>query len=270
MDNSIGHSSVSAPVANHTIFPRVFAPVEFPPEIWCDIAAVASADSVLTLRQISRDLRSIVDSIDQANLNRINQGTDSSVDLYQSDDGVRSVARDPATQRAMARDENISPALQEFFAHSNDAHVRWRLASNPSLSSDAAQQTLAQDQDEWVREALAGNSSLTSDAQQEALAQDQNAGVRASLAGNRSLTSDARQEALAQDQNAEVRASLARNSSLSSEAAQQTLAQDQNKWVRMALAGNFSLSSEAAKERLASDPNRHVRMFLRRIVPGDR
>ncbi|MEJ2754746.1 MAG: hypothetical protein P8104_02665, partial [Gammaproteobacteria bacterium] len=211
--------------------------------IWCDIAAVASADSVLTLRQISRDLRSIVDSIDQANLNRINQGTDSSVDLYQSDDGVRSVARDPATQRAMARDENISPALQEFFAHSNDAHVRWRLASNPSLSSDAAQQTLAQDQDEWVREALAGNSSLTSDAQQ---------------------------EALAQDQNAEVRASLARNSSLSSEAAQQTLAQDQNKWVRMALAGNFSLSSEAAKERLASDPNRHVRMFLRRIVPGDR
>ncbi|MEJ2742239.1 MAG: hypothetical protein P8176_07095, partial [Gammaproteobacteria bacterium] len=123
MGNCISHASVSSPVA-HSIPPRTSAPVELPWEIWREIAAVASADSVLTLRQISRDLRSAVDSLDQANLNQINQDTHSTVVLYQSDDGVRSVTRDPATQGAMARDENISPALQEFFVHSNDAHVR--------------------------------------------------------------------------------------------------------------------------------------------------
>ncbi|MEJ2680525.1 MAG: hypothetical protein P8144_03320, partial [Gammaproteobacteria bacterium] len=117
MGNCISHASVSSPVA-HSIPPRTSAPVELPWEIWREIAAVASADSVLTLRQISRDLRSAVDSLDQANLNQINQDTHSTVVLYQSDDGVRSVTRDPATQGAMARDENISPALQEFFAHS--------------------------------------------------------------------------------------------------------------------------------------------------------
>ncbi|MEJ2743746.1 MAG: F-box protein [Gammaproteobacteria bacterium] len=46
-------------------------PVELPPEIWREIFAVASTDSVLALRQISRDLRSAVDGLDQANLNRI-------------------------------------------------------------------------------------------------------------------------------------------------------------------------------------------------------
>ncbi|MEJ2755067.1 MAG: hypothetical protein P8104_04335, partial [Gammaproteobacteria bacterium] len=95
MDNSISRSKVSAPVANHAIPPRASAPVELPPEIWREIAAVASADSVLTLRQISHDLRSVVGSLDQANLNRINQHPDSTMNLYQSEDGVRPVTRDP-------------------------------------------------------------------------------------------------------------------------------------------------------------------------------
>ncbi|MEJ2755954.1 MAG: hypothetical protein P8104_09025 [Gammaproteobacteria bacterium] len=177
MGNRISHSSVSEPVVNHTIPPRASVPVELPPEIWREVAAVASAHSVLTLRQVSRDMRSAVDSLDQANLNRINQGTDSIVDLYQSDGGVRPVTRDPATQRAMARDENISPALQEFFVHSNDAYVRGRLAGNPSLISEARQERLAQDQDPAVRSHLAGNPSLTSEARQEALAQDQHVWV---------------------------------------------------------------------------------------------
>ncbi|MEJ2742892.1 MAG: hypothetical protein P8176_10520 [Gammaproteobacteria bacterium] len=240
MNNSINHSSVSTLVANHAIPPRASAPVELPPEIWREIAAVASADSVLTLRQISHDLRSAVDSLDQANLNRINQSADSTVDLYQSDDGVRSVARDPRTQRAMAGDENISPVLQEFFAHSNDADVRTNLARNPSLTSEAAQKILAQDQDEWVQNYLARNPSLSSEAAQQTLAQNPNEWVRISLAGNRSLTSDDRQERLAQDLNASVRVALARNPSLIS-TVQQTLAQDPNRRVRAALARNPSL-----------------------------
>ncbi|MEJ2756584.1 MAG: hypothetical protein P8104_12345, partial [Gammaproteobacteria bacterium] len=157
MGNYISHSSVSALVGNHAIPSRASAPVELPPEIWREIAVVASADSVLTLRQISRDLRSAVDSLVQANLNRINQDANSSVDLYQSDGGVRSVTRDPETQRAMARDENISPALQAFFAHSNDAYVRRYLAGNPSLTSEAAQERLARDPNRRAREALAVN-----------------------------------------------------------------------------------------------------------------
>ncbi|MEJ2756345.1 MAG: hypothetical protein P8104_11080, partial [Gammaproteobacteria bacterium] len=250
MDNSINHSSVSTPFTNHTILPRASTPVELPPEIWCEIATVASADSVLMLRQISRDLRSVVDSLDQANLHRINQGTDSTVDLYQSDGRVRSVIRDSETQGAMARDENISSALQEFFAHSNDVHVRRHLAGNPSLSSEARQEALAQDQNADVRAALAGNPSLISDARQEALAQDDNASVRTALAGNPSLTSDARQEALAQDDNAAVRRALARNPNLSSEARQEALAQDQSADVRAALAGNPSLTSDARQMTL--------------------
>ncbi|MEJ2754839.1 MAG: hypothetical protein P8104_03155, partial [Gammaproteobacteria bacterium] len=220
MDNSISRSSVSAPVANR----RVSAPVELPSEIWREIAAVASADLVLALRQVSRDMRSVVDSLDQADLNRINQGADSTVDLYQFDGGVRSVTRDPETQRAMASDENISPALQEFFVHSIDTHVRRHLARNPSLTSDTRQEALAKDQDAFVRGALAGNPSLTSDARQERLAQDQDAGVRSRLALNRSLTSEARQERLAQDQYAFVRSCLALNPSLTSEAGQERLA----------------------------------------------
>ncbi|MEJ2755994.1 MAG: hypothetical protein P8104_09245, partial [Gammaproteobacteria bacterium] len=108
MDNSISHSSVSALVANYTIPPQASAPVELPSEIWREIATVASANSVLTLRQISRDLRSAVGSLDQANLNRINQHPNSTVVIYQSGDAVRSVIRDPRIQRAMAGAENIS------------------------------------------------------------------------------------------------------------------------------------------------------------------
>ncbi|MEJ2743831.1 MAG: hypothetical protein P8176_15525 [Gammaproteobacteria bacterium] len=58
MDNSISHSSVNTPVANHTIPPQAYAPIALPSEIWREIAAVASAHSVLTLRQVSRDMRS--------------------------------------------------------------------------------------------------------------------------------------------------------------------------------------------------------------------
>ncbi|MEJ2756660.1 MAG: hypothetical protein P8104_12740, partial [Gammaproteobacteria bacterium] len=237
----ISHSSVSAPVA-HTIPPRTSAPVELPWEIWREIAAVASADSVVTLRHISRDLRSAIDSLDQANLHQINRHSDSTVNLYQSDDRVRSVTKDPKTQGAMARDENISPALQEFFAHSNDAHVRRRLACNPSLSSEAAQQTLAQDQRDWIRRDLARNPSLSSEAAQKTLVQDQYEWVREALAGNPCLTSTV-QQTLAQDQHEWVRRALVRNPSLTSEAAQQTLAQDQCEWVREALAGNPCLTS---------------------------
>ncbi|MEJ2682015.1 MAG: F-box protein [Gammaproteobacteria bacterium] len=71
----ISHSSVNAPVANHTIPSRASAPAELPLEIWREIAAAASAHSVVTLRQVSRDMRSAVDSLDQANLNQINQDT---------------------------------------------------------------------------------------------------------------------------------------------------------------------------------------------------
>ncbi|MEJ2743906.1 MAG: hypothetical protein P8176_15920, partial [Gammaproteobacteria bacterium] len=208
-------------------------------EIWREIAAVASADSVVTLRQVSRDMRSAVDSLDQANLNRINQGTDSTVDLYQSGDGVRSVTRDPETQGVMVRDENISPALQEFFALSNDANIRWLLALNPSLTSDAAQQTLAQDQNAEVRLTLAVNPSLSSEAVQQTLAQDQNAAVRLLLALNPSLTSEAAQETLAQDhQDIAVRRTLACNPSLTA-TVQQTLAQDQDERVRLLIEGGI-------------------------------
>ncbi|MEJ2755799.1 MAG: hypothetical protein P8104_08205 [Gammaproteobacteria bacterium] len=211
----INHSSVSAPVANHTIPPQAFAPVALPSDIWREIAAVASADSVLTLRRISRDLRSAVDSLDQSNLNRINQSTDSTVDLYQSDTGVRSVTRNPETQGAMARrNKNISPALQAFFAHSNDANVRRHLALNPNLTS-TVQQTLVQDQEADVRAALARNPSLTSDARQQTLAQDQNESVRSYLANNPNLTS-AVQQTLALTQNAAVQNYLANNPNLTS------------------------------------------------------
>ncbi|MEJ2681152.1 MAG: F-box protein [Gammaproteobacteria bacterium] len=267
MGNSISYSSVSAPVASHTIPPRASAP-ELPPEIWREIVLVTRVDSVLTLRQVSRDLRSVVDSLDQANLNQINQDTHSPVDLYQSDGGVRSVTRDPATQGVMARDENISPALQAFFAHSNDTHVRWRLAGNPSLTL-TVQQTLAQDQYADVRLALARNPSLSSDAAQQTLAQDQDEWVRRNLARNPSLTSEARQQTLAQDQDEWVRMSLAGNRSLTS-TVQQTLAQDQDAEVRETLAGNPSLTSEVTQERQARNLNISIRMFLRRIVSADR
>ncbi|MEJ2682463.1 MAG: hypothetical protein P8144_13615, partial [Gammaproteobacteria bacterium] len=102
----VNQKFVSAPVANHTIPPQASRPVEFPPDSWREIAAVASAHSVLTLRQVSRDMRS---------------------------------------------DENISPALQEFFAHSNDANVRRALAGKHSLSSEAAQERLTRDPNRRVR-----------------------------------------------------------------------------------------------------------------------
>jgi hypothetical protein len=138
-------------------------------------------------------MRAAIDGLQQADLTQINQHIDSTLELYPSDDGVRSVTRNPQTQRAMARDANISPALQTFFAQSNNAGVRWALAGNPSLTDDARQERLAQDDNANVRWALAGNPRLTSEVAQRRLAQDDDPGVREALALNPSLTPRARE-----------------------------------------------------------------------------
>ena len=260
MGNCISSSSVTpqvaAPIANHDTAP----PIQFPPEIWRAIAAVATADSVVTLRQVSDDMRQAIDGLQQADLTQINQHADSTVELYQSDDGLRSVTKDPQAQRALARDANIPPTLQTFFARSNDPGVRWALAGNPSLTDDARQERLAQDDDARVRAVLAGNPSLT-DAAQQTLAQDDNADVRWALAYNPSLTSDAAQQTLAQDDDPFVRLALAGNPSLTDDA-QQTLVQDDDPDVRMALAENPSLTDDARQERLAQDDAPLVRLAL--------
>jgi len=232
-------SQVAAPIANHDRASAVY----FPPEIWRAIASVSTADSVVTLRQVSDDMRQAIDGLQQTDLTQINQHADSTVELYQSDDGLHSVTKDPQAQFVLARDENISPALQAFFAQSNDRFVRWALAGNPSLTSGAVQR-LAQDDNLWVRESLAGNPSLTS-AVQQTLAGDPDRYVRQALAHNHSLTSETAQQTLAGDPNKFVREDLARNPSLTSDAAQQRLAQSDDPDVRRALAGNPSLTPRA-------------------------
>jgi hypothetical protein len=133
MDNSISNSSarphVAAPIANHDTAP----PIQILPEIWCEIAAVSTADSIMVLRQVAHEMREAVDSLEQTYLTLINQHTDSTVELYRSDGGLCSVTKDPQTQLAIARDANISPALQVFFTKQDNVGIRKVLASNPSL-----------------------------------------------------------------------------------------------------------------------------------------
>lgn len=274
MGNCISSSSVSAQSSMQAAHQQASIPVSFPPKVWRDIAAVATADSVLTLRQVSPEMKAAVDSLTQTNLNRINQHADSTIDLYQSNNELCSVTKDPEAQIAMARNENISPALQEFFANSLNVDVRRALARNTSLTSEAAQDRLVCDEDNLVREALAGNLNLTEEIQEE-LAYDDSSWVRFDLSRNPSLMmrpqriladddgdfilflarvsnlTTERQQTLAQDDDAEIREALAENPNLTMEL-QQTLADDDAVEVRRALAGNPNLTMEL-QQTLADD-----------------
>lgn len=173
MLNHIDNSRVNAQAA-----PQQASILEtLSPDILRMIATNATANSVMSLSQTSREMRAIVDELRRTNLKLINWHTYSTIALYQSGHRLRAVIRDRHAQATIARNENISESLQEFFAHSKSAEVCKALAGSPNLTSEAAQKILAGDRSLYVQEALARNSCLTSEAAQERLTKFQNARI---------------------------------------------------------------------------------------------
>lgn len=249
MNNDFSRPLRSNRAITQVAHPQASTPVHLPSKVWSGIVVAASADLILTLRQAAPEMRDIhiaVNDLAPADLKRINERSNSTVDLCKLEDEVIPVTRAPGDRAAIASDANTSPALQRFLANRdnpfNGVQVRRALAENPNLTVEL-QQTLAQDDEEWVRVGLAGNANLTNVQAQQALAQDDEEWVRGELADNPNLTVEA-QQILVQDDDASVRGSLARNPNLTIDI-QRTLARDGNSRVRRHLANNPYLAPVA-------------------------
>lgn len=244
MDKCSSALDISAQPTVQTAHQQGSTPAHLSMYIWREIATFATADSVLTLRQVSPEIREAVDSLTQADFNRINEHHNSTIDLYKSDDEVGWVTRTARNRQTIASDANASPALQCFLANRDNPFnvigVRRSLAENPKLTVKV-QQILAQDNTE-VRRDLAGNPNLTMKLQQ-TLARDNENWVRWYLAFNTKLAPSV-QRTLAKDDDNWVRRGLANNHNLAIEV-QCTLAQDNDTGVRSRLSDNPNLLAKA-------------------------
>lgn len=118
MDQRLDNFNISSQSFVPAAHQQASTPVYLCPEIWREVAVVATVDLVRTLRQVAPEMRAALDSLAQADLNRINERSNSQFDLYASDGEVSMVTRTPLDRQAIAGDANTSPALQRFFGQS--------------------------------------------------------------------------------------------------------------------------------------------------------
>lgn len=231
MDNCISSSNIATNVSIQGSNQQIVSSPIFSADMWRNIAALSSSDTVVSMREASRGdsgllsaINSLEDRDDLTELTNINNHPDSTVDLYRFEGEIHAVTKDHADRLEMASDQNISPALQYFLAKSGSGDIAMALARNPGLTSERAQETLTETIDRnwgfdilgpiFLRRELARNASLTSEVAINRLASSDDHNVRAALAGSVNAGSEEIQNILAGDAERRVRRALRNNTDI--------------------------------------------------------